>query len=513
MKRFKKAISVVSALAMSLSVWCAMPAVQAEDAEIYGWLRYTANTETSAANVVESGAIGETTVTPSSGSRMLEMKVGNKEAQCIYVSDKLPAGDYTISFDVIDPTKVEWRGYAKLGYKYLGTSSPNGCFARIGEAYKGTRTVLDNGWTRFSDIYTLTSNTDGVWDGKTNNIVIGLLGNTDASAVIYIDNVSVKDADGNEYVINGGFELDPPAPEPEPDVITENIVGWARSAENTETTASNVVTTGANVTPIGGSRMLEIKTGPKVDANVEHYVYVPVKLGAGEYTMTFDVNYPSNAGWSGYAKMGYKPLGKDGSGKLERIGKTSDGKDLVGTREELSNGWIRMSQTITLSSDTDGILNNLTNCAVIGINNPDAADKVIYIDNVSVKDASGNEYVTNGDFETVDPLAFSDYTLSIDGVDVDTTTLVNGDATAKVSVKNNNTTDINAQLIVASYASDNSLLNVAVSEVKAIPGGETKVVYTTVPVTVGDNASKVKVFLWDSLDEMTSLKDMQEYTK
>lgn len=508
MKRFKKAISVVSALAMSLSVWCAMPAVQAEDAEIYGWARNTANTETAMANVVTTGMIDENTITPASGSRMLEMKAGATEEEIVYVPARLQGGTYTITFKVNykQNASVDWAAAATMGYLGFGSSSSEGAFAKF------TPETLEGGWLKYSGTITLNNADHGVWDSKTNNFVIKFKNANNSNKIMYIDDVSVKDADGNEYVINGGFELDPPAPEPEPDVITENIVGWARSKENTEATASNVVTTGTlsngtTVTPTG-SHMLEVKTGPKGTANEAHYVYATNKLPAGVYTITFDVIDPSAVSWVGYAKLGTKTLGSDANGKFAKIGDTAEHP---GTKEVLSNGWTRFSQTFNVSGETDGVWANQTNNAIIGISNPDATGKVMYIDNVSVKDANNVEYVTNGDFETVDPLAFSDYTLSIDGVD--TTTLVNGDATAKVSVKNNNTTDINAQLIVASYASDNSLLNVAVSEVKAIPGGETKVVYTTVPVTVGDNASKVKVFLWDSLDDMTSLKDMQEYTK
>ena len=135
----------------------------------------------------------------------------------------------------------------------------------------------------------------------------------------------------------------------------------------------------------------------------------------------------------------------------------------------------------------------------------------MYIDDVSVTDADGNEYVTNGGFEQVSPMAFSDYTLTINGSD--TATVTDGDATAKVTVKNNNTSAIDVQIIIASYAADNSLINVEASDIRTIDGGETKVVYTTVPLAVGNDAAKVKVFLWDSLDEMTPLKDMQEYTR
>lgn len=510
MKNLKKTVSIIGALAMSMSMLGSMTAVQAEDAEIYGWARNTANTETAMANVVETGTIDGNTVTPASGSKMLEMKAGATEEEIVYVPTKLQAGTYTISFKVNykQNASVHWAAAATMGYKGFGSDINEGAFARL------TSEPLEGGWLKYSGTITLNSADDGVWNGKTNNFVIKFKTAKNTNKIMYIDDVSVQDENYNEYVTNGGFELDAPVvePTPEPDTITENIVGWARSKENTEATASNVVTTGTlsngtTVTPTG-SHMLEIKTGPKGTANEEHYVYATNKLPAGEYTITFDVIDPNMVSWVGYAKLGTKTLGSDANGKFARIGDTADHP---GKKEVLSNGWTRFSQTFTVLNETDGVWANQTNNAIIGISNPDAKGKVMYIDNVSVKDANNVEYVTNGDFEQVDPLAFSDYTLTIGGSAV--TNVTDGDATAKVTVKNNQAADMNAQIIVASYSSDNGLIDMRVSDVTNIAAGDTTVVYTTAPLTVDNNTAKVKVFLWDSLGDMTPLKDMQEYTR
>ena len=521
MKGLKKAVSVIGALAMTMSVLGAVPTVQAEDSEIYGWARLEDNTATRNIGIVTSGKMwNDTDVTPASGERMLEVKAGTEESAQVYVPTKLKAGTYKISFKVYWNTGGAWVTGARLGTKHLGTESSHGAFERIGATgqptVKGTREDLENGWIKFTDEITLSSDTDGIAsETQSNNLRIYFTSSKSDKKTMYIDDVSVTDTDGNEYVTNGGFEEDAPivVPDPDPDIITEDIEGWARLGENTATRNIGVVTSGqmwdgTAVTPASGERMLEVKAGEEENAQV----YVPTKLKAGTYKISFKVYWDTGGAWVTGARLGTKHLGTDSSnGAFERIGATGQ-STVKGTRETLQNGWIKFTDEITLSSDTDGIASETkSNNLRIYFTASKCSKKTMYIDDVSVTDADGNEYVTNGGFEQVSPMAFSDYTLTINGSD--TATVTDGDATAKVTVKNNNTSAIDVQIIIASYAADNSLINVEASDIRTIDGGETKVVYTTVPLAVGNDAAKVKVFLWDSLDEMTPLKDMQEYTR
>ena len=514
MKGLKKAVSVIGALAMTMSVLGAVPAVQAEDSEIYGWARNMANTETRYAEIVREDG----DVKPATGERMLKIEGVTKDNIRVYIPEKLKAGKYTVSFKAyINYGKYQqWLATAKLGFHSLtGIDGQNGSIANITSTSTDNKSAM---WREYTAEYEIKSDTDGT-DGKigTNNLNFGLkdIAEKDGSVVYYIDDVSVTDTDGNEYVTNGGFEEDAPivVPDPDPDIITEDIEGWARLGENTATRNIGVVTSGqmwdgTAVTPASGERMLEVKAGEEENAQV----YVPTKLKAGTYKISFKVYWNTGGAWVTGARLGTKHLGTDSSnGAFERIGATGQ-STVKGTRETLQNGWIKFTDEITLSSDTDGIASETkSNNLRIYFTASKCSKKTMYIDDVSVTDADGNEYVTNGGFEQVSPMAFSDYTLTINGSD--TATVTDGDATAKVTVKNNNTSAIDVQIIIASYAADNSLINVEASDIRTIDGGETKVVYTTVPLAVGNDAAKVKVFLWDSLDEMTPLKDMQEYTR
>ena len=507
MKRLKKAASVIGAFAMLMSALSSMPAVQAEDSEIYGWTRNMSNTETRYAEIVHE----DDNVKPAAGERMLKIEGVTNNNIRVYIPEKLKAGKYTVSFKAyINYGKnQQWLATAKLGYHSLtGNDGQNGSIANITSNSTDKTSAM---WREYSAEYEIKNDTDGI-DGKigTNNLNFGLkdIAEKDGKVVYYIDDVSVKDADGNEYVTNGGFEEDAPIvePEPEPDAITEDIAGWTRNMSNTETRYAEIVHEDDNVKPAAGERMLKIEG--VTNNNIR--VYIPEKLKAGKYTVSFKayINYGKNQQWLATAKLGYHSLtGNDGqNGSIANI--TSNSTD------KTSAMWREYSAEYEIKNDTDGIDGKIgTNNLNFGLK--DIAEKdgkvVYYIDDVSVKDESGTEYVTNGGFEQVSPMAFSDYTLTIN--DSDVTTVTDGDATAKVTVKNNEESAINTQIIIAGYADDGSLINVETSDVKAIEGGETKVVYTKVPLAVGTDTAKVKIFLWDSLDGMTPLKDMQEYTR
>lgn len=209
----KKIISVISAASIFLSCMALTPKVLAGNTIIPGWTRTSGNTDTCYAAVIQA----EGKVSPASGNRMLKLARGKNETIGIYIADKLKAGKYTVKFKAyIDYGKnYQWLATAKLGYHSLtGNDSQNGSIANLTPT--DTTNTTSAMWRKYSAVYEIKSDTDGIDNSiGTNNIIFGFKNTADAGAVFYVDDVSITDAAGKEYAVNGGFEETPPYPSDE----------------------------------------------------------------------------------------------------------------------------------------------------------------------------------------------------------------------------------------------------------------------------------------------------------
>lgn len=205
----KKIISVISAASIFLSCMAVTPSALAGSRIIPGWTRTKGNTDTCYANVIQSDG----NVSPASGNKMLKLGRGQQETIGVYIADKLKAGTYTVKFKAyIDYGKNhQWMSTVKLGYHSLtGVDGQNGSIANLTPNTSDTTSAM---WREYTATYTIKNDADGV-DGSigTNNLIFGFKPTWDSEVVFYVDDVSVTDAAGNEYVKNGGFEENPPYP-------------------------------------------------------------------------------------------------------------------------------------------------------------------------------------------------------------------------------------------------------------------------------------------------------------
>lgn len=206
----EKIISILSAVSVFMSCIAITPKASAENTVISGWLRTAENTGSCYAEVVREDG----NIKPASGEKMLKLAHGKNENIRIYIPDKLKSGTYTVKFKAyIDYSKhYHWLATAKLGYHSLsGNDSHNGSVANITQV--NTTDTTSAMWREYTAVYTITSDTDGTDNGiGTNNLNFGFRNTAENAAVYYVDDVSITDADGNEYVTNGGFEEAPPYP-------------------------------------------------------------------------------------------------------------------------------------------------------------------------------------------------------------------------------------------------------------------------------------------------------------
>ncbi|MBO5059721.1 MAG: hypothetical protein J6C82_02240 [Clostridia bacterium] len=105
-------------------------------------------------------------------------------------------------------------------------------------------------------------------------------------------------------------------------------------------------------------------------------------MPAGTYTLSFSAKtYDSSKGGSGTGNLHMYV------GGLHAIGSTGTG-DNMNSKTEGEDGWATYTKTLTLTSDKTSTFLNMQFLSV-----PNT-----YIDNVSLKDESGKEYIVNGDF-------------------------------------------------------------------------------------------------------------------
>ena len=128
--------------------------------------------------------------------------------------------------------------------------------------------------------------------------------------------------------------------------------------------------------------------------------------------------------------------------------------------------------------------------------------------NACGQESSGVEVSTT---PTIIPVKLSDFNLYKNGERVNTITA--GEHSVSISIKNQGEQTYPAQLIVAAYDENDTLLAVELPESAAVTVNMNEKKTLSVTMDIPENAVKIKVFLWDSKDGMIVRKDAQTFTK
>ena len=330
MKSIKKIVSLVLTAAMLAA--SAVPALAADEAVLSDttWV----NVDNTSADAYAKPSSAEYN-TDKNYYMHLATPDGGLELHQTY-TEALSAGTYTFAF------KAKGTGgmifYSNWSGEWFGISADEG-------------TDLGNGWKQCSK----TVEIDGNGDSKFLLIANGAID-------LCIDDISMTDANGKEYLADGGFKA-----------VADNGGVLTHPASQIEGKAANRTATVEYEAAAENTYSLHMYTTGAQSVEISQSFTQP--LTEGTYTLTW------------YAK---------GSGKLWYYNRAADGnwKDWAhldfewGT--EYLNGWSKFSKELAV--DADGVTNFL-------IYTDGAVD--LYLDDISLVDANGVNYVIDGGFSEV----------------------------------------------------------------------------------------------------------------
>ena len=347
-----------------------------------------------------------------------------------------------------------------------------------------TVAVAENGWYKVE----LTQNEHKIkWNGMPFFLVA-----KGAAVDFYIDNFSIKDANGNEIITNGGFEYQ--APEEDDNTGDE---------EQIITRTDNIVTEFGNTIEVNGltycdtvgynsnSSVRYTKTAEENTADTN--LAMPANIGLVEgnkYGFSFYIKPVAMT--SLWIRINGTPNGGAGAVKFDANGTlvTENAKSFMSVTSA-GNGWYKVA-----SNDVNAHTIAWSDMALLLAGKGGAVD--FYIDNFSILDESGNEMVTNGGFEL--PVSQVGNFVMTDNQD--------GTKTVTVTVANRAAgDDYTAVLILATF--DGAVMqDIAVADTETLVAeGKKETLDETITLNEGES---LRAFVWDSISGMTPLTFSRE---
>jgi len=264
------------------------------------------------------------------------------------------AGEYTLSFWIAG----DYSGWRSMVLFDGGSRMQLG----VEDCAKGASVGR---WTNYT--YTFT-----VAEGTTNTALY--LMRQGVSTGVFFDDISLKDEDGNELIENGGFEEDGTV-----EYTTaheEYLNGWSITYDDATQSDDVFVCVTDDKANSGNHSVLIRNTVPNKDGAAAIGISQTGFLApAGDYTFSFWVS-GEYSGWKTiFALNGEKHVG----GNMDQC-----------TAVATAGRWTKYEYTFTVP---EGYTNNTINFIREG------DSKAMYVDNLSLTDANGNELLVNGGFE------------------------------------------------------------------------------------------------------------------
>lgn len=234
---------------------------------------------------------------------------------------------------------------------------------------------VDNGWKKFVYKADVTNNDIQLFWKKDDRTV---------SNDFYIDDISITDENGNELITNGGFE-EKVLPTRDDKIITE----FRNSDEKPALTYSAAEAS-------EGDWSLRIYGG--YDDNQRNDLPLSATLSAfgltagNEYTLSYDYKGTLYS-WA----IRFGEIIKYWNNAFNEGETAEDTRNKIKTTD-LENGWKRFSYTTTINEDA------LSQTLFSEGWTDSYSRNDFYMDNFSIKDKAGNEYVKNGGFEIQEPV-------------------------------------------------------------------------------------------------------------
>ncbi len=283
----------------------------------------------------------------------------------------------SLAYGSTKPTRITQSGIStpKGEYKFsvwiAGVTTNYGTMVKLskgGQINKKEGLVAGetvNGWTNYTYTFTVEEDT-------ANNILYIM--QQGGSTGTFIDNVSLTDADGNEYILNGGFEDDGAIEYTS--AYEEYLNGWTVGYDDgTQSDDVFVCVTDDKANNGNHSVLIRNTIANKDGAPAIGISQSGFQAPAGDYTFSFWLS-GEYSGWKTMVSL---------SGE-KHVGCNLDGCTLVDT----AGRWSKYEYTFTVP---EGYTNHTINI----IREGDSAG--MYIDDISLTDANGNELIANGGFE------------------------------------------------------------------------------------------------------------------
>lgn len=439
-----------------------------EELSDYGW-HVAYNT----ANVNEARMPSAEIVADGKGNKMLHVTApdpGNGWQKEIALRREIATnmldigwGTYAIKFKI--------RGAYSSNHLEAGCGAYNDLLRGLNNSNYVTTKKLDDGWTE----YTVITGGENTGNGNSlNSFRFNVYGYCNS---FYIDDFTVyKVNDGvaaaGDHLYNGTFDNEK---------TNANIEasGWAKVVNALGD--NRYLTTRSNKFAYTGTNSMFFSApGSWVDQKfIQFYQVLPSNYDAAkEYTLKLKMRTinPETALYCYYASNSTN-------------GKVSDKIEFKSSNAEvksLGNDWYQYTVTLPALSSADAAYK-------LAFEAMSAVDG-IWIDDISVTDAEGKEYITNGSFEDYEKYVIGNpYMLDGDYLDIDAP--VAGENYLYVPIKTN-VAGLNYYVYFAIYK-DGSLYKITKASYENAAVGEKEVEAMLELDTVGDGAYTAKAFVWD----------------
>ena len=368
MKNLKKLLSAIITIAMLVAVMpSAMAATYTNEYDAYlnnGW-----NASYGASRVQsDTEFICVTDEMAKSGEHSLLIHDGLKGATApLSVSHDVistPAGEYTLSLWIAGVNSVSSRTMISMskGVVFENTTVPQQV-----NMLQGTLVKTDGDWKNYTFKLSIAE------DIAKNTITFMRQGCGDGYSGTYFDDISLKDEDGNEFLVNGSFD-DNGKPK-WTDAHSDYFYGWTEDYWGMPQTEDTFMCVTDSKAKNGAHSMFIYNTLPQNQTSATRIIQSGIATPAGEYTFS--------AWFAGTYSTWRTMIQLDSASPTQvNIGGCTKG--------ETVGEWTKYTCTFTVPVDKKS-----TSLYIMRQGDSNG----FYVDGISLKDSKGNELVANGDFE------------------------------------------------------------------------------------------------------------------
>ena len=394
-------------------------------------------------------------------------------------------GTYTLSFDA--------KGITTDTFAY--GAYWEGHVIRNSQSSEWIKTELGDGWVN----YRFTQNWGTGSDGRELQPAI----NVDKPVDFIVDNVSFKnDVTGVEYIINGGFEdFTVHSEEEEPsDVVFENAVSVGTPADWTFSKQ--------NMSDADDAYMKLVAVDE--DNYAMHLNFDGVETPEVYYRLLNGegIIFPSGKSWT--FSFDLKGSISDNNAVIMMCYWNWSTAENLGsyTKTPLGGGWTNYTCEITGWAGSEGSI------LIPGVTVQADADFII--DNISIKDSDGKEYILNGDFEKLAGIDY-EYMIKVPKLYKNNglVTEINGSGTysVKAQVIDYKISDMPVTLGIAVYK-DNILQKFMKKEYIFQPNSGGTEEYITADFEIGSGTGyTAEIFIWDSVNTLNILRKCSSFSE